>query len=92
MPLHRRVPKRGFHNPFSKDIRRVNVRDLNRFDDGAVVGPEELIASGLIKKAGDGVKILGTGTLGKKLTVKAHAFSQAAADKITAAGGSIESL
>ncbi len=92
MPLHRRVPKRGFYNPFSKDIHKVNVRDLNRFDDGSVVGPDELIASGLIKKAGDGVKILGTGTLEKKLTVKAHAFSQAAADKISAAGGSIESL
>ena len=83
MPLHRRVPKRGFWNPFSKDIRSVN---------GAVVGPEEFIAARLIKKAGDGVKVLGNGDLERKLTVKAHKFSKAAAEKIAAAGGTVETL
>ncbi len=92
MPLHRRVPKRGFWNPFSKDIRSVNVRDLNRFEEGAVVGPEEFIAARLIKKAGDGVKVLGNGDLERKLTVKAHKFSKAAAEKIAAAGGTVETL
>jgi len=90
MPLYRRLPKRGFNNVFRKEIVTVNVRDLNRFEEGAVVNPETLLASGLIKKVKDGVKILGEGELEKALVVQAHAFSKSAADKITAAGGKVE--
>jgi large subunit ribosomal protein L15 len=92
MPLHRRIPKRGFHNPFSKEHAIVNVSALERFEDGAEIGPDELIAAGLVKKVGDGVKILGNGSLSKKLSVKAHLFSKTAAEKIQAAGGTATSL
>ena len=74
MPLQRRVPKRGFTNIFAKKIVAINVSDLARFENGATVDTEALIASGLIKKAYDGVKILGNGELSVKLTVKAAAF------------------
>jgi len=90
MPLARRVPKRGFHNIFAKPMVSVNVSVLNRFADGAVVGQEELIGAGLISKCRYGVKILGNGTLSKKLTVKASAFSESAKQKIEAAGGVAE--
>ncbi|HUW63762.1 MAG TPA: 50S ribosomal protein L15 [Spirochaetia bacterium] len=91
MPLQRRMPKRGFTNyPFKKEIVFVNVRDLNRFEDGAVVDPAALVAEGLIKKLGDGIKILGSGTLERALTVKANSFSKAAGEKISAAGGRSE--
>lgn len=90
MPLYRRLPKRGFNNVFRKEIAAVNVRDLNRFEEGTVVNPEALLASGVIKKVKDGVKILGEGELKKALTVQAHAFSKSAAEKITAAGGKVE--
>ena len=92
MPLQRRVPKRGFNNIFAKEFVSVNVNSLNAFDDGAVVDAAALIEKGIIKKEYDGVKILGNGEITKKLTVKAVAFSAAAKDKITAAGGKYEVL
>ena len=92
MPLFRRLPKRGFTNVFKKEYALVNVSVLENFEDGAEVTPEILINSGLIKKAKakDGVRILGDGELTKKLSVKAHHFSKAAAEKIEAAGGKAE--
>lgn len=90
MPLARRIPKRGFNNIFAKKFSIVNVSDLNKFKDDTVVDTELLIASGLIKKENDGVKILGNGELTAKLTVKAAKFSQSAIEKIEKAGGKAE--
>lgn len=90
MPLQRRIPKRGFHNIFAKEIVAVNVGTLNKLEDGATVDAEALVKAGIIKKGCDGVKILSNGTLTKKLTVKANAFSEAAKAKIEAAGGKAE--
>ncbi|GAB6152994.1 50S ribosomal protein L15 [Desulfosporosinus burensis] len=89
-PLFRRMPKRGFNNISRKEIIAVNVRDLNRFEDGAEVTIESLFESGLIKAIKDGVKILATGELTKALTVKIDKVSPAAAEKIVAAGGKVE--
>lgn len=90
MPLYRRLPKRGFTNVFKKEIVAVNVEALNRFEGGTEVTPTLLVESGIIKSVKDGVKILGNGSLEKALTVKAHSFSQAAREKIEAAGGRAE--
>ncbi len=92
LPLFRRIPKRGFTNIFAKQIETVNVSDLNIFEDGSEVTIEDLIEKGLVKKSKmkDGVKILGNSDLNVKLTVKAHAFSKSAEEKITAAGGKAE--
>ncbi|MDE5994813.1 MAG: 50S ribosomal protein L15 [Oscillospiraceae bacterium] len=90
MPLQRRLPKRGFNNIFAKEIAAVNVSALNVFEDGTVVDVEALINAGLVKKALDGVKVLGNGEISKKLTVKANAFSEAAKQKIEAVGGKAE--
>ncbi|MDR0863156.1 MAG: 50S ribosomal protein L15 [Oscillospiraceae bacterium] len=90
MPLARRVPKRGFHNIFAKPPEAINVRDLELFDDGAVVSEGELLAAGVISGNGYGVKILAQGEITKKLTVKATAFSASAKAKIEAAGGKAE--
>lgn len=90
MPLQRRIPKRGFNNIFAKEIAIVNVAALNKFDANAVVDADALIAAGIIKKACDGVKILGNGKLEKALTVKAAAFSGSAKEKIESAGGKAE--
>lgn len=91
MPLQRRIPKRGFNNIFAKEIAIVNVSALEeRFEDGAVVDVESLLASGLVKNQLDGIKILGNGELTKKFTVKANAFSDSAKEKIEKAGGSVE--
>ena len=91
MPLQRRIPKRGFNNIFAKEIAAVNVGTLNaRFEDGASIDAAALIEAGIINKSCDGVKILSNGKLEKKLTVKANAFSQAAKEKIEAAGGKAE--
>ena len=91
MPLQRRLPKRGFNNIFAKEIAAVNVSALDKaFDDGATVTVEALIEKGLIKKALDGVKILGNGELSKKLTVQVNAYSESAKQKIEAAGGKAE--
>ena len=90
MPLARRIPKRGFNNIFAKPLERVNVSDLNRFEDGAEVNANILLATGVLSKCTYGVKILGNGELTKKLTVKANAFSAGAKEKIEAAGGKAE--
>ena len=90
MPLYRRLPKRGFTNRNTKDIVSINITELNRFEDGAVVTIETLVENGVIKNPKDGVKILGNGGLTKKLTVKANAFSASAAEKIQALGGTTE--
>ena len=90
MPLYRRLPKRGFTNRNTKDIVSINITELNRFEDGAVVTIETLVENGVIKNPKDGVKILGNGELTKKFTVKANAFSASAAEKIQALGGTTE--
>ncbi len=90
MPLYRRLPKRGFTNRNTKEIVGINVSELNRFEDEAVVTIEALVECGVIKNPRDGVKILGNGELTKKLTVKANAFSAGAVEKIQALGGSAE--
>ena len=90
MPLARRIPKRGFNNIFAKPLEAVNVSALEAFEDGATVGAEELLAAGVLSKCRYGVKILGTGEITKKLTVKAAAFSESAKAKIEAAGGKAE--
>ena len=90
MPLYRRLPKRGFTNRNTKDIVSINITELNRFEDGAVVTIETLVENGVIKNPKDGVKILGNGELTKKLTVKATRFTTSAAKAIEAAGGKVE--
>ena len=90
MPLARRIPKRGFHNIFAKPLESVNVSDLNRFEDGAVVDANILLASGVLSKCTYGVKILGNGELTKSLTVKAAKFSKSAEEAIKNAGGNVE--
>ena len=92
MPLQRRLPKRGFHNLFRTGFVVVNVGSLNRFDEGTEVTPERLIDAGLVSKKNQPIKVLGTGTLEKKLGVKLHAASVQARKKIEAAGGSFEVL
>ena len=91
LPLFRRLPKRGFSNARFKTVyATINLSDLNRFEDGAVVTPELLKEMGLVKNQLDGIKVLGNGTLEKKLTVKAHKFSSSAQEKIESLGGKIE--
>ena len=91
MPLQRRVPKRGFVYIFGKEFSIVNVSALDQsFEDGAVVDIDALIEKGLVKKVLDGVKILGNGEISKKLTVQVNAYSEAAKQKIEAAGGKAE--
>lgn len=89
-PLYLRLPKRGFTNIFANKYVTVNVEDLNRFEDGAEVNPVTLIEIGLIKNVRDGIRILGSGELNRKLTVQAHGFTKSAAEKIQAAGGTVE--
>ena len=90
MPLHRRVPKRGFHNPFRVEYEVVNLDTLGlKFDAGTVVTPELLRERGIIRTARK-IKVLARGDIAKKLTVRAHKFSGKAAEKITAAGGAAE--
>lgn len=90
-PLQRRLPKRGFKNPFKKEFSEVKVEDLNRFEAGTTVTPEKMIEAGLLRKiARDGVKVLGNGEIDRALTVKAHGFTKSAAAKIEAAGGKTE--
>ncbi len=93
MPLHRRVPKRGFTNArFKKEFTEVNVGKLEAFDAGTIVTPEILLKHGIIKKLADGVKVLGDGELTKALTVRAHRFSAKAQERITGLGGKAEVL
>ena len=90
MPLIRRLPKRGFTNIFKKDYAIINVEILERFESGQEVTPALLVSKGLLRSRSDGVKVLGTGTLTRALTVHAHKFSQSAAAKIEAAGGKVQ--
>jgi len=90
MPLVRRVPKRGFTNPFAREWAIINVKDLERFEPHTVVTPELLREAGLIKKVKDGVKILGDGEISKPLIVRVHAASKQAIAKVEAAGGRVE--
>ena len=92
MPLQRRLPKRGFINPFKKERAIINVRDLNRFDSGSEVGPNEIIAERLVPGIKDGIKLLGVGELEHPVTVRVHACSSAARKKVEAVGGTVELL
>jgi large subunit ribosomal protein L15 len=93
MPLHRRIPKRGFHNPFRTEYAVVNLDTLaERFEAGTVITPDLLRQSGLVKGARERIKVLARGDIGKTLTVHAHKFSGKAAEKIAAAGGTTEVL
>jgi large subunit ribosomal protein L15 len=90
MPLHRRMPKRGFHNPFGVTYSVVNLEELNVFPEGETVTPDLLRAHGFVRRVTDPIKVLGDGELKTKLTIHAHAFSASARDKITKAGGTFE--
>jgi large subunit ribosomal protein L15 len=92
MPLHRRIPKRGFSAPFSRTFAVVNVDTLNAFAAGDTVTPETLAGHGIVRGKNAGVKVLGDGELKVALTVRAHAFSKSAQEKITRAGGKVELL
>jgi len=92
MPLRRRIPKRGFHNPTRSEFAVVNVEGLNIFPAGTTVTPELLIGAGLIRQVRADIKVLGDGELKNSLTVRAHKFSKSAQEKITAAGGKAEIL
>ena len=92
MPLRRRIPKRGFHNPTRVEYAVVNVEMLNAFPAGETVTPELLIASGLIREVRKAIKVLGDGELTAAITVRAHKFSKSAEEKITRAGGKVEIL
>lgn len=90
MPIHRRLPKRGFTNIFKKNFAIINIRDLARFESGSTVDEVELVKIGLIKGAYDGIKLLGQGEIDYPLQVKVNAISKSAQDKISAAGGTVE--
>ena len=90
LPLYRKLPKRGFNNKFAKVYSIVNVSDLNKFENGATVTLETLVACGMISKENDGLKVLGNGELKKALTVEAKIFTETAKAKIEAAGGKAE--
>jgi len=90
LPFFQRLPKRGFKNVNRKEYAVVNLKDLNRFNDGDVVTPELLISTHLVKDVKSGIKVLASGELEKKLTVKANLFSKAAEAAITKAGGTVE--
>jgi len=92
MPLHRRLPKRGFTNIFRKKIAVINVRDLNKFDKGSLVDEAALVAAGLVKGKQDGIKLLGHGEIKHSLEVKVNQISKSAREKIEAAGGKVEVL
>jgi large subunit ribosomal protein L15 len=90
MPLSRRLPKRGFYNRFKKDIIAVNLEQLGKFQEGSIIDADVLLNSGLIKRKGDGVKILGKGNIDYPLTLRVNNISRGAREKIEASGGSIE--
>ena len=90
LPLYRKLPKRGFHNKFAVKYAIVNVEDLNRYENGTTVDINTLLADKVIRKAFDGLKVLGNGEISKKITVKAAVFSATAKEKIEAAGGKTE--
>lgn len=90
MPLSRRLPKRGFSNPFRKDIIAVNVSRLSDFPQGSIVDAEALLARHIIKRKGDGIKVLGKGEISVPLTVRVQGVSKTAKEKIEASGGTVE--
>jgi large subunit ribosomal protein L15 len=92
MPLHRRLPKRGFSNAiFKKKFSTINVGDLGKFENGSKIGPQELVDAGVIRRlAKNGLRVLGDGEIDRPLTVSAHYFTETARAKITKAGGSCE--
>jgi large subunit ribosomal protein L15 len=90
MPLHRRLPKRGFTNIFRKEYAIVNVSELVEFEDGTKIDLESLRDRGIVKKRLDGLKVLGNGEINRPLHVRAHKFSKSAIEKIQKAGGTIE--
>ena len=90
MPLVRRIPKRGFTNIFRKDFVTINLRDIAAIEGADTVGPEVLFDEGIVKRLGDGIKVLGHGEIKKAITVQAHKFSKSAVQKIEAAGGKAE--
>ena len=92
MPIHRRLPKRGFTNIFRKKVAVVNIRDLSRFESGSVVNEKTLADAGLIKGRRDGVKLLGKGEIGYPLEIRVNLISKSAREKIEAAGGKVEVL
>ena len=92
MPLHRRLPKRGFTNIFKKNIAVINIRDLAKFDKGSVVDTDALVQAGLVKGKSDGVKLLGQGDIKYSLDVRVNQISKSARQKIEAAGGKVEVL
>lgn len=89
MPLSRRLPKRGFRNPFRKKIVTVNVEQLKKFPQGSVIDKDVLVSAGLVKRKGDGIKILGKGNIDYPVSLKVDMISRGAREKIEAAGGSI---
>ncbi len=91
-PLFRRIPKRGFNNPFKKEYNIINIKDLARFDKDTIVNEEKLKEAGLIKKSLDGIKVLGDGEIKNPITVIAHKFSKVAQEKIKASGGEVKVL
>jgi len=90
MPLHRRLPKRGFNNIFKKYYSIVNIKDLNRFAPNSNVDSEALRKAGLVRKAGDGIKLLGNGEISHPVVIQVHKVSKAAKEKIEASGGKVE--
>ena len=90
MPIHRRLPKRGFTNIFRKELAIINIRDLARFESGSVVDEAALVRLGLVRGKRDGIKLLGQGDIGYPLTIKLNQVSQSARKKIESAGGTIE--
>jgi large subunit ribosomal protein L15 len=89
MPLSRRLPKRGFRNPFRRDIVTINIDQLRRFPEGSVIDKTALLDAGLVKRTGDGIKVLGKGNIDYPISLKVDMISRGARDKIEAAGGSI---
>jgi large subunit ribosomal protein L15 len=90
MPIHRRLPKRGFTNIFKKNLAVINIRDLARFESGSTVDEVELVKTGLVKGTYDGIKLLGQGEIDYPLQIKVNAVSKSAQEKISAAGGTVE--
>ncbi|MBW2574475.1 MAG: 50S ribosomal protein L15 [Deltaproteobacteria bacterium] len=92
MPLHRRLPKRGFTNIFKKKVAVINIRDLSKFEKGSIVDEAALIRAGLVKGKRDGIKLLGHGEIKTPLTIKVNMLSKNAREKIIEAGGNVEVL
>lgn len=90
MPIHRRLPKRGFTNIFRKQLIAINIRDLERFESGAVIDEKELVRAGIVKGPRDGIKLLGEGDIDRPLTIRLNGISKSAKEKIEAAGGTVE--